>query len=81
MLTRKVNSGFWNCIEPIAPTDQLRYPIVVDSYPVRDVALTHIELVYWRDTHYDSIVARGSGDASTEPPHITIIHDFIDEVL
>ena len=78
---KKSKQWVWNCIEPIARPDQLRYPIVVDSYPAREVSPTHIELVYWRDTHYDSIVSRGSGNASTESPHITVIHDYVDEVL
>ena len=66
----KTNQWLWNRIQPIASPTDLRYPIVVDSYPERAVAPTHFEIVYWRDTHYDSIISKETGSPSTIPPAI-----------
>ena len=81
----KTNQWLWNCIQPIASPTDLRYPIVVVSYPERAVAPTHFEIVYWRDTRYDSmhrlIVKRLEGCPSTLPPAISTTHEYTDCVL
>jgi hypothetical protein len=50
------------CIQPIA--SPVVYPIV-NSYPERDMAT----IVYWSDTHYDSVVSK-TGSAITDLPAI-----------
>ena len=77
----KVNKWLWNCIQPIASPTDLRYPLVVDSYPERAGAPTHFEIVYWRDTHYDSIISKETGSPSAIPPAITTTHEYTDGVL
>ena len=71
----------WNRVQPIASPTDLAYPVVVDSFPERSVAPTHFEIVYWRDTHYDSVVSRETGKPCTIPPAIATIHEYIDDVL
>ena len=77
----KTKQWLWNCIQPIASPIELSYPIVVNSYPERNVAPTHFEIVYWRDTHYDSVVSKETGNASTVPPAIPTTHQYTDGVL
>ena len=60
---------------------ELSYPIVVNSYPEGDVALTHFEIVYWRDTHYDSVISKETGNANTVPTAIPTIDQYTDGLL
>ena len=44
-------------------------------------APTHFELIYWKNTHYDGVVSKATGKISQEPPHVEIVHDYVDEIL
>ena len=45
----KTNEWRWNCVQAIASSAQLRFPVVVDSYPEWEEAPTHFDLVCFRD--------------------------------
>ena len=78
----KKKQWVWCCVNPLVPT-QFRYPVVVDhTIPNLAEPLTsHFELVYWKNTHYDSIVSKLTGSVSREPPNIEIEHSFVAQVI
>lgn len=67
----------WNRIDPVAPSSQLRYPLIVDNtFPIESKP-THFELVYWTNTHYDGIVSKITSRVHTEIPEINVTHDYV----
>ena len=78
----------WNSFDLVRPSSQLRYPVIVDAskedcptFPVMEVAPTHFELIYWKNTHYDGIVSKLTGKSSEEPPHIEVVHSYVEKTL
>ena len=71
----------WECREPL-PITGLRFPEVVNAPPNDQCPITHFELAYMVNTHYDSIVTTTTGRPSQEHPHIpTTVIDMTDMVL
>ena len=62
-LRRFSDNLHWEVIKPISP-DRLHFPLLVDSledFPQPTNNLTHFELLYTENTHYDSLVDTDTG--------------------
>ena len=63
----KKKQWVWCYVNPLVPPPtQFSYPVVVDNtFPdLAEPPPSHFELVYWRNTHYDSIVSKMIGIVS-----------------
>ena len=62
--------NWWEVIRPL-PAQCVRFPLVVDSLFQEREPLDHIELLYFREQHYDAIVCAKTGKVSTSLPQLT----------
>ena len=59
----------WGCMKPlVAQFSWFSNPVVVESNLSIVPLPSHFELVYWSNTHYDSIISQDGDTVSTIPP-------------
>ena len=58
----------WECFNPIASRELLRYPILTEPLFEGANSIRHLELVYYRNCHYNSIVSIHTGVLHVSPP-------------
>lgn len=64
---------YWELIKPINK-EKLQFPLLVDrieDFPQPANPLTHFELAYHEDTHYDSIIDTETGIPAVSVPRLT----------
>ena len=64
----------WECFNPIASRELLRYPILTEPLFEGANSIRHLELVYYRNCHYNSIVSIHTGVLHVSPPQLNWQH-------
>ena len=61
----------WEEFKPLFPLSKLRFPVPIPDNPCDLQPLTHIELLYFKDLHYDCILSSLSHTPCIEQPVIS----------